>query len=77
MRANVSRMVVAAVETRDITATSLLSGAGAAPMAGPGAPDMEKLFKSEVENLALAEGMYRWVGEGIEDRVLRQWGKLA
>ncbi len=38
---------------------------------------MEKVFKGEVENLALAEGMYKWVGEGIEDRVLRQWGKLA
>jgi len=37
---------------------------------------MEKTFKSEVENLALAAGMYRWVGEGIEDRVLRQWGKV-
>lgn len=45
-------------------------------MTGPGAPDMGKAFKSEVENLALAEGMYRWVGDGIEDRVLRQWGKL-
>ena len=38
---------------------------------------MEKFFKSEVENLVLAEGMYRWVAEGIEDRVLRQWGKLV
>lgn len=44
---------------------------------GPGAPDPEKLFKSEVENLALAEGGYRWVGEGVEDRVLKMWGKIT
>ena len=60
-----------------MAATSMLAGAGSAPMSGPGAPDMTKAFKSEVENLALAEGMYRWVGEGIEDRVLRQWHKLV
>ncbi|WVQ75515.1 hypothetical protein IAR50_005140 [Cryptococcus sp. DSM 104548] len=66
----------AAVDTRDLTSTASLSGAGAGPMAGPGgAPDMSKLFKAEVENLALAEGSYKWVGEGIEDRVLAAWGK--
>ncbi len=67
----------AAVDTRDLSSTAMLSGAGNVPTSGPGAPDMEKVFKGEVENLALAEGMYKWVGEGIEDRVLRQWGKLA
>ena len=36
---------------------------------------MEKLFKAEVENLALAEGLYRWAGDGVEDRVLRLYGK--
>ncbi|OCF41936.1 hypothetical protein I317_04238 [Kwoniella heveanensis CBS 569] len=67
----------AAVDARDLTAMSALSGAGGGMMAGPGGqPDMSKLFKSEVENLALAEGLYKWVGEGIEDRVLRSWGKL-
>jgi hypothetical protein len=55
--------------------TAMLSGAGAGIPAGPGAPDVEKLFKAEVENLALAEGMYRWAGEGVEDRVLKFWGK--
>ncbi|WWD21138.1 hypothetical protein CI109_105619 [Kwoniella shandongensis] len=66
----------AAVETRDQSALSALSGAGGPAMAGPGAPDMSKLFKSEVENLALAEGLYKWVGDGIEDRVLKSWGKV-
>lgn len=37
--------------------------------------DMVKPFKAEVENLALAEGLYRWAGEGVEDRVLARWGK--
>jgi len=63
----------AAVDTRDVNAMSMMGGAGGMP--GPGAPDMEKVFKGEVENLALAEGMYKWVGDGIEDRILKQWGK--
>lgn len=53
-----------------------LASAAAAPMAGPGAPDYSKLYKAEVENLALAEGMYKWVGDGIEDRILARYGKL-
>ncbi|KIR26668.1 hypothetical protein I307_02016 [Cryptococcus deuterogattii 99/473] len=66
----------AAVDTRDLTSLSALSGAGG-PVPGPGGPpDMVKLFKAEVENLALAESSYKWVGEGVEDRVLRAWGKI-
>jgi hypothetical protein len=51
----------------------MLSGAGTAP--GPGV-DVGKLFRAEVENLALAEGVYKWVGEGIEDRVLKTFRKV-
>ncbi|OCF54528.1 hypothetical protein L486_08078 [Kwoniella mangroviensis CBS 10435] len=65
-----------AVDARDLSAMSSLSGAGAGMIGGPGQPDMSKLFKSEVENLALAEGMYKWVGEGIEDRILKGFNKL-
>ncbi|KAL7421361.1 hypothetical protein Q5752_004246 [Cryptotrichosporon argae] len=61
----------AAIETRDVTATAMLGGAG--PGAGPGAPDFEKVFRSEVENLALAEGLYRWAGAGVEDRVIAMY----
>ncbi|GFZ47403.1 ER membrane protein complex subunit 3 [Saitozyma sp. JCM 24511] len=61
-----------AADTRDLTSTMALSGAGTVPMGGPGAPDPEKLYNAEVENLALAEGMYRWVGEGVEARVLER-----
>lgn len=64
---------LAAVDTRDVTATTMLSGAGTAP--GPGV-DVEKLFKAEVENLALAEGVYKWVGDGIEDRIVKTFGKI-
>ncbi|WVQ81262.1 hypothetical protein IAT38_003385 [Cryptococcus sp. DSM 104549] len=67
----------AAVDTRDLTSLSALSGAGAGAMPTPGGPpDMTKFFKAEVENLALAEGLYKWVGEGIEERVLASWGKI-
>lgn len=65
--------VSAAVDTRDLTSTSMLAGAGASPM-GP-AQDMVKPFKAEVENLALSEGLYKWSCEGVEDRVLARWGK--
>jgi hypothetical protein len=65
----------AADGTRDQSAAAMLSGAGAAGPMGPGQPDMAKVFKSEVENLELSLGLYRWVGDGIEDRVLERWGK--
>jgi hypothetical protein len=64
----------AAVDTRDASSTAMLAGAGMNPM-GP-AQDMAKPFKAEVENLALAEGLYKWAGEGVEDRVLAKWGKV-
>lgn len=56
-----------------MTATTMLAGAG--PGMAPGT-DIEKVFKAEVESLALAEGVYKWVGEGVEDRVLKTWGKI-
>lgn len=55
-------------------AAAMLGGAGAA-MTGPGAPDMAKLFQSEVENLSIADGLYKWSAQGVEDRVLERWGK--
>ena len=51
-----------------------LSAANPIP-AGPAAPDYSQLYKAEAETLALAEGSYRWVGEGVEDRVLARFGK--
>jgi hypothetical protein len=42
--------------------------------AGP--QDFNKLFKAEKDNLAFAEGLYSWIGEDVEDRVLRKHGKL-
>lgn len=56
----------------------MLSGAGGSQPQAPGAaPDFKKFFKQEAENLALAEGMYKWVGDGIEDRLLKQYGKAV
>jgi len=46
----------------------------AAPPAVP--QDYNKLFKQEKENLEFDEGLYKWVGEDVEDRVLRKYGKL-
>ena len=67
--------LAAADGTRDMAA---MSGA-AAPMqamnpAAPGqAPDFEKLHHAERDNLELVgleDSKIRWIGDGIEDRVL-------
>ncbi|KAJ7283765.1 integral membrane protein DUF106-domain-containing protein [Mycena rebaudengoi] len=56
--------------SRDMTASAF----AAAP--APGAQDFNKLFKAERDNLEFSAGLYSWVGEGVEDRVLRRYGKL-
>jgi len=48
--------------------------AGAAQPAGP--QDYNKLFKAEKDNLAFAEGLYSWMGDDVETRLLRKYGKL-
>jgi hypothetical protein len=43
----------------------------------PGQPqDFNKLFKAERDNLEFAEGLYSWVGENMETKILRKYGKL-
>jgi len=51
---------------------------GAAGAAGPGplGQDMGKLFKGEKDNLELADGLYVWACDGVEDRILAKYGKL-
>lgn len=45
--------------------------------AAPAVPqDYNKLFKQEKENLEFDEGQYKWIGEDVENRVLRRYGKL-
>ncbi|KAI0033766.1 transmembrane protein [Vararia minispora EC-137] len=51
------------------------------PFAGgqaqPGQPqDFVKLFKAELDNLVFSEGLHKWVGEDVEERVLRKYGRL-
>lgn len=52
----------------------MMSPFAATPTAGP--QDYNKLFKAEKDNLAFAEGLYSWVGEDVETRVLRKYGKI-
>ncbi|KAF8211228.1 transmembrane protein [Mycena galopus ATCC 62051] len=67
-----SSTYIAADSSRDMTASPF-----GAPQAAPGqAQDYSKLFKAEKDNLEFAEGVYCWVGEGVEDRVLRRYGKI-
>jgi len=62
----------AADSSRDMTASPFAGGASAP--AGP--QDYNKLFKTEIDNLEFAQGLYNWVGNGVEDRVLKRYGKL-
>lgn len=49
--------------------------AGAATMQ-PGQPqDFNKLFKAEQDNLEFAEGVYSWVANDIETRILKKYGR--
>lgn len=57
-----------------MSSMAMLSGAATTP-AGPGQPDMSKLYKAEVDNLALADGMYKYAGDGVEERILKLFGK--
>jgi len=50
--------------------------AGGAAVAGP-VQDYNKLFKAEKDNLEFSEGLHNWVGNDVENRVLRKYGKLA
>lgn len=57
---------------------AMLPGAGGGGAPAPGAPaDYVKLFKAEKDNLEFSEGQYKWVGDGVERRVLERWGKLS
>lgn len=41
---------------------------------GPG-QDMNKIFLQEKENLELADGLYKWAADGVEQRMLDRWAK--
>jgi ER membrane protein complex subunit 3 len=57
----------------------MMSPFGAGPMGGAsqGQPqDFNKLFKAEKDNLQFSEGVYSWLGNDVEERVLKRYGKL-
>jgi hypothetical protein len=65
---------LAANSAQDMMATPF---AGMGTNAAPGQPqDFVKLFKAEKDNLEFAEGQHAWVGQDVEDRVLRRYGRL-
>jgi hypothetical protein len=64
----------AADSSRDMMASPFANAGGM----GAGQPqDFGKLFKAEKDNLEFAEGSYVWVGQDVENRILRRYGKLA
>jgi len=38
--------------------------------------DYNKLFKTERDNLAFAEGLHSWLGSDAETRILKKYAKL-
>lgn len=52
---------------------SPFAGGASAPV---GPQDYNKLFKAEIDNLEFGQGLYNWVGNGVEDRVLKRYDKL-
>ncbi|KIO12848.1 hypothetical protein M404DRAFT_993821 [Pisolithus tinctorius Marx 270] len=59
--------------SRDMTMSPFAS-AGTTQLSQP--QDFAKLFKAERDNLELSEGQYTWVGEDLDLKVLRKYGKL-
>jgi hypothetical protein len=56
--------------------SSPFAGAAAAQAKPAGPQDFSKIFSAEKDNLELADGLYVWSGEHVEERLLRKWGKL-
>ncbi|CAE6522561.1 unnamed protein product [Rhizoctonia solani] len=65
----------AADSSRDMT-SSPFANAAAAQSKSVGPQDFNKIFAAEKDNLELAEGLYVWSGEHVEERLLQRWGKL-
>ncbi|KAK0190973.1 transmembrane protein [Armillaria mellea] len=61
---------------QDASQTMMASPFATAGAGQPGPQDFNKLFKGEKDNLAFSSGLYAWVGDDVEDRVLRKYGKL-
>lgn len=68
-------LITAAVEQKDLASSPFAGAAGAAGT--PGQPqDFNKIFTGESENLQLAQGIYKWVGDDIDQRILKRYGKI-
>jgi len=51
--------------------------AGAMQQGQPGQPmDYHKIFSAERDNLQFAEGLYKWLGDDVETRILRKYGMV-
>ncbi|KIY46616.1 transmembrane protein [Fistulina hepatica ATCC 64428] len=71
------RIILGQDNAADPSQDMMASPFAAAQMQQPGPPqDFNKLFKAETENLRFAEGLYKWVGDDVEERVLRRYGEF-
>ncbi|KAF8842243.1 transmembrane protein [Paxillus ammoniavirescens] len=71
------RLILGGDNSADSSRDMTMSPFAAMGTAQPGQPqDFAKLFKAECDNLEFAEGLYAWVGDEMDLKILRKYGKL-
>ncbi|KIJ70206.1 hypothetical protein HYDPIDRAFT_79326 [Hydnomerulius pinastri MD-312] len=71
------RLILGGDDSTDSSRDMTMSPFAAMGTAQPGQPqDFAKLYKAERDNLEFAEGLYAWVGEEMDVKILRKYGKL-
>ncbi|KAH7916343.1 integral membrane protein DUF106-domain-containing protein [Hygrophoropsis aurantiaca] len=71
------RLILGGDNSADSSRDMTVSPFASMGTAQPGQPqDFTKLYKAERDNLEFAEGLYNWVGQDIDTKVLRKYGKL-
>ncbi|KAG8865364.1 ER membrane complex subunit 3 [Tulasnella sp. 330] len=64
----------AADKSQDPASSPFGQASNAMQTMAPG-QDMHKIFLQEKENLELADGLYKWAAEGVEQRMLERWAR--
>jgi ER membrane protein complex subunit 3 len=64
-----------------LSGTDVTQNLAASPFAAATPPvgqpqDFKKLLKAERDHLELAEGMHKWIGDDVETRILKRYGRL-
>ncbi|KAI0693547.1 integral membrane protein DUF106-domain-containing protein [Cytidiella melzeri] len=70
------RIILGNDNAADSSQTQMTTPFAAAGAMQPGQPqDFNKLFKAEQDNLQFSEGLYTWVANDVETRILKKYGR--